>query len=84
MTLWWPINRERARAGGSWAKGEACFENGSNRKNIHSRAYKKRQLECQNEGMDHEECLKEARLAAKVAVQKAMDDGILEDPTEVD
>ena len=54
------------------------------RKNIHSRAYKKRQLECQNEGMDHEECLKEARQAAKVAVQKATDDGILEDPTEVD
>ena len=53
------------------------------RKNIHSRAYKKRQLECKNEGMEHEECLKEARKAVQSAVQKAMDDGILEDPTEI-
>ena len=54
------------------------------RKNIHSRAYKKRQVECEKEGMEHEQCLKEARKAAQIAVQKAMDDGILEDPTEID
>ena len=48
-----------------------------NRKNIHSRAYNKRKVECKNQGMDHEQCLVEARKAGQAAVQQAINDAIL-------
>ena len=54
------------------------------RKNINSRAYKKRQMECKKLGMEPEECLKEARKAGHEAIQKAIEDGILPDPKDAD
>ena len=33
--------------------------------------------ECKNQGMDHEQCLVEARKAGQAAVQQAINDGIL-------
>lgn len=47
-------------------------------KNIHSRAYNNRKLECKNEGMSHEECLAEARKAGYQAVQDAIKNGIID------
>lgn len=54
-------------------------------KNVHSRAYNKRKLECRNAGMDHAKCLEEARAAGKKAIDDARAQGILiEDPEDVD
>ena len=47
------------------------------RKNINSRAYKKKQQECQKLGMDHEKCIEEARKAGRAAVKEAIEKGIL-------